>query len=292
MASRLIALVTFKNDAPVLRQCMTRLSEFADLIVGLDDGSTDGSLAIAQSFPKMQRLIRHAPGGVWNARRNLREKFEILRELKPEWIMNVDPDDVVDRRFVEQADTLLSDRSVGRYTFQEITLWNGNSHYRTDRPDWYQRAVSYSPFLVRWSPTLRYQVGTRTWWGDRMNRISLSPTLGWIKHLTKPVFLKGSKRQPWYGLGQCLFPTDYMNFTNGKFVGIEGATVNLELKKIHYHFFDLDYAIRKHLNYALTAAIKQHRLESEIPELIEWALAKLSTEGLQTAPVRPEWGVL
>lgn len=292
MTLRLVGFVTFKNDAPVLRQCLTRLSEVADTIVALDDGSSDGSLEIARSFPKIERWIQHPPGGVWNARRNLRKKLEIMRELNPQWIINVDPDDVIDRRFVEQADVLLANAQVGRYTFQEVTLWDGNTHYRTDKPEWYQRAVSYSPILFRWNPSVQWHVGTRTKTGDWINRLSHSATVGWLKQVLRPTFLKGAKRQPWYAMGQCFFPTDYMNFTNGKFIGYQGSTVNLELKKIHYHFYNLEYAAKKHLNYALTAAIKQHRLENEIPELIDWAMAKLSPAGLQLAPVRPEWGVL
>lgn len=292
MKTRIAAFVSFKNDAPVLAQCLTRLSEFADVIFCLDDGSTDGSHDIARSFKKVEHFVSHPPGGVWNGRRNLRTKYEAMMSIRPEWIMNLDPDDIVDARFAALADDLLSRQDVGRYTFQEITLWDGNTHYRTDKPDWYSRAICYTPMLIRWTPELKWSVGSTNRRKDFLNRCSHSTTLAWFKHLFKPHFLKNRKSKYGKLINECFFPSDYMNYTNGRLTGFSGEVVNLELKKIHYHYFDLHYAFRKQMTYALMTAVKQHRLESEIPDLIDWAMKRLDLDGLETSPVLPEWGVI
>ena len=68
--------------------------------------------------------------------------------------------------------------------------------------------------------------------------------------------------------------------------------MEVDLVKLHYHFADLYHAWRKHMNYALQAAIRQHRPVGEIPLIVDWASKKISENGLELAPVNPEWGAL
>lgn len=95
-------IVPIYNVAPYLRACLDSLAAqtMKEIeIVMIDDGSTDGSGAIADeyvssSFP-IFRVIHTANGGVSAARNRG------IDEARGEWIMFVDSDDWVETRFCE-----------------------------------------------------------------------------------------------------------------------------------------------------------------------------------------------
>ena len=59
---RLIALAQVKDAAWIIEKWLQRTSEYADAIVMLDDGSTDGTYEILKEHPKVIRLLRNPPG--------------------------------------------------------------------------------------------------------------------------------------------------------------------------------------------------------------------------------------
>ena len=96
-------IVPIYNVAPYLRACLDSLAAqtMKEIeIVMIDDGSTDGSGAIADeyvssSFP-IFRVIHTANGGVSAARNRG------IDEARGEWIMFVDGDDWIDADMCEQ----------------------------------------------------------------------------------------------------------------------------------------------------------------------------------------------
>ncbi len=286
----LIGAFMAKNDAKVLRFTLQRLSECCDQIVCLDDGSEDETYEVMQSFPKVVKIIRNKVGQKFDHQLNNRLLYNELTQLKPDWVVFVDPDDLIDKRFLALKDELLNKEGVGQYKFKEITLWGGRTHYRTDRPDAYMRETAYTPLLFRWNDNIKFTIAKESNWKLKLLK-SVSNNL-FIGNLKKLLPIKKSNFKKASLTKEIFFPTDYMNHTNSRIEGIEGEVIQLELQKIHYHFFDWEYACRKHINYALQAAVRQNRTLEEIPEMVNWAASRLNQDGLELAPVKEEWGVL
>jgi len=287
---KLVGALMAKNDAKVLPFTLRRLSECCDQIVCLDDGSEDDTYEVMQSFPKVVKTLRNKVGQKFDHQLNNRLLVAELTQLNPDWVVFIDPDDLIDKRFVALKDELLRKEGVGQYKFKEVTLWGGKTHYRTDKPDWYMRPTAYTPLLFRWNENIRFTIAKEVNWRAKMLKsISSNLLVGNVKRLLpiqKSNFKNGSLTK------EIFFPKDYMSHTNGKVMGIEGEVIQLELKKVHYHFFDWEYACRKHVNYALQAAIRQNRKLEEIPEMVNWSAKRLNQDGLELTPVKEEWGVL
>lgn len=289
---QLLSCVLAKNDEKVIGKCLERLSESSDGIIVLDDGSSDKTVEIIKSFGKVIHVFENPPYREWRPVKNIKMILEYVNKVKPEWFLITDSDDVLDARFAEQKHKLLSDKEVGRYHFKEITLWGTNRHYRTDRPQWYSRRRDRTPYLMRWNPEFTYLERYQEFPMNFIRFMRRQWVIGIIKrHIKYGTFAK--KRNKLEKLLYELFwPTDFMDYTNIFFQGYKGKEVELPLVRMHYHFADMDYAWRKHMNYALQSAIKQHRTPGEIPILVNWAAQKIDEEGITLEEVKPEWGAI
>ena len=75
-------------------------------VVVVDDGSTDDSLAVAQSFAAAHTEVRvlHQPNAGVSAARN-----HAIREARGEWILPVDADDKISKTYIEHAIAAIRD---------------------------------------------------------------------------------------------------------------------------------------------------------------------------------------
>lgn len=263
-ATPLIAITQVKNDAWIMTRWLQRTAEFADGIVIIDDGSTDGTYDLIRAAPKVVHVKRNKPGTPWRILANRHYLYDYARKLGAAWVCELDSDDILDVRFAAQRDELLSRPGVGRYWFQEITLWRSNQYYRVDKPNQYMRPTGCVPHLIRMNPRLRWR----------------HPTFASWKHFAYAVIKKHRLdlgKQVSIHLSLC---------------GIEGESVPIPLVKLHYHFVDWDEAWKKHLTYAVHRTIETSRPRKKVDEFVAWATSRLDETGLQLAPVKPEWEVL
>jgi len=133
---------------------------------------------------------------------------------------------------------------------------------------------------------------TSTLMGALVMRLRRSFTVGYIRRKLTVGWGTGSSSKMIRFLAAILWPADKMDYTNLQFSGYSGKEVELPLVHLHYHFVDLNRALRKHTNYALQAAVRQLRAPGEIPELVFWAYQKLDETGMVLEDVNPEWGAL
>lgn len=262
---QLVALGSFKDDEWLVDRWLQRTAEFADAIIALDDASSDRTAEILQAHPKVVQVIRLSPGHAFSIVSNINLLLKATAALQPEWMMYIDSDEIIDRRFVERKQELLSVPDVARYHFQEITLWRSSQYYRVDRPDQYARASTASPILIRYNPRLTLTRPDRGYWKAVLQGLVQHP-----RKFFSPVYMPESLA--WRNL--------------------EGRHVNLDLVKLHYHFVNWERVWKRHMTYAVLYAFQYHKKPSQVEEIVDWATKRLDETGLELAPVKPEWGVL
>lgn len=92
----LACLLPARNAEEDLPGALASIERFADVVVGLDDGSTDDTAAILDGHPLVQTLLRHPRRGGyagWNDLENRNELLAAAIELAPDWVFFLDADE-------------------------------------------------------------------------------------------------------------------------------------------------------------------------------------------------------
>ncbi|MEO8204675.1 MAG: glycosyltransferase family 2 protein [Chthoniobacterales bacterium] len=101
-------MVLCYNEHENIRRCLTRLA-WAKQVIVLDEGSTDGSHDICNSFPNVR--IEHLPSGL-----SLAEKCDMgLKKITTEWVLSLDSDYMVPEDFVKEMERLTPTDSISGY---------------------------------------------------------------------------------------------------------------------------------------------------------------------------------
>jgi glycosyltransferase involved in cell wall biosynthesis len=108
-----------------------------DGIIGLDDGSTDGSGEFVAQQPSVLELLREPPSDphVFNDSLNHRRLVQAAWRHRPDWLIGIDADERLERDFRRRAL-----REIARATKQGCPavsvvvreLWNAPDTYRVD----------------------------------------------------------------------------------------------------------------------------------------------------------------
>ena len=129
---RLIAAYRVKNAEAFLQASLDASARFADGIVVLDDGSTDGTRALCERHPAVLRYeYQELP---FHERRDRNRVLAMAAEQGADWILSVDADEVfeMDR---ERAQRLmrLADPHVKVLGFHWYTFWEpSHTYFRAD----------------------------------------------------------------------------------------------------------------------------------------------------------------
>lgn len=127
------AMVVGFNEAHLLETCLTSLS-FCDEIIYTDLGSYDSSLEIAEQYASKIFKRPIAPSGEYI-------QSEIVQYTKNDWIICIDPDEVIDPDLAEdvirQFNSLTGNNRIGavlvnwQFYFKKHklsgTIWGGNN---------------------------------------------------------------------------------------------------------------------------------------------------------------------
>jgi len=135
--ARLVAIFSAYNEATYLPSFFENLAPLVDAIVGLDDGSTDGSGELMERAPSITKLLRRPVRDPheWNESLNRQLLREAAFELGADWILGIDVDERLERGFRERADAAI-DRAkssgVRGYAIRACELWDAPDQYRCD----------------------------------------------------------------------------------------------------------------------------------------------------------------
>lgn len=260
---RLVALSRSQNGEWILSKWLERTCKFVDAIIMIDHGSTDRSVEILKSCPKVIQILQNPLDEPMQLMRDRNRLLKAAKKIGAEWVMILDIDEIMDVRFASRLNDILSQPDIGRIFFKEITLWRSNKFYRVDRPGMYNRDITTNQ-IIRLNSRLSWKLQRKHTLPYRVMK-----------------FFTTGKYEP--------APLSGYESLNG----IKGKTIAIpDLVKIHYHFTDWDRAWRAHVFYGVREAIQFKKSLNQAPEIAKWASDRLDETGLKLVPVKPEWGVL
>lgn len=175
---RLLALTPFRNEMRFLPGLLRTLEGQVDGIVGLDDGSSDGSGEFVRNHPLVLDVIRAEPGQHGeNEDNRLHETLtRAAWAFEPDWLLGIDADERLEKRFRRVAERGVRDaQSQGANAiwvpFRE--MWRPHA-YRVDGV-WGQKRKAC---LFRASPGHLFdQRRLHGWWASMDQDHSLWPGL-------------------------------------------------------------------------------------------------------------------
>ncbi len=178
-------LLPARNCADDLPGWFESVARFADAVVALDDGSTDGTRAILAGHPLVRRLlvnpVRASYAG-WDDGANRARLLDAAAELSPSWIVSLDADERIPaddaaalRRFLRTG----ADRSCA-YLLTRYRMAGDLDHFDAGRPFLVGRVFAFAP-------------------GQRMPRERLHfvpippsiPSAGWVRTTVRVQHLAG-----------------------------------------------------------------------------------------------------
>jgi peptidoglycan/xylan/chitin deacetylase (PgdA/CDA1 family)/glycosyltransferase involved in cell wall biosynthesis len=163
---QLACLLPVRNGEADLPGYFESVRGFADTILALDDGSTDGTRELLESEPLVSVVLgnpRRPDFRGWDDAGNRNRLLEAAEQLEPHWIISLDADERIGadegaalRRFVE------SDAIRGyAYGFRVFRMWEDLEHY-TQSGLWVYRLFSGGPGLSFPSKRLHFVPVPRT----------------------------------------------------------------------------------------------------------------------------------
>ncbi len=128
---KLAAILRIKDNILTIDECMSKLSEIADDIVIVDNGSTDGTLEAYAKYPKITRIL-HTVG--FDEGRDKVMAHEEAKKLDPDWIVWIDADEIFEDHFTREVVENYMRSRRNRIVFRMCNFWLDRVLCRCDGP--------------------------------------------------------------------------------------------------------------------------------------------------------------
>lgn len=149
---KLTLSMIMKNEANrYLEKVLEEHRHYIDEAVIIDDGSTDNSVDLCRKILRgiPYQIIQNPVSKFQNEVELRKQQWEETVQTNPEWILNLDADEMFERKFKEKVQDLICNPDVDLYFFRLYDFWDDN-HYREDK--YWQAHSIYRPFLIRYRP--------------------------------------------------------------------------------------------------------------------------------------------
>jgi len=194
---KVVALLTFRDEAPFLPAWLDSASRFVDDIVALDDRSIDGGgLLVEAAGGTVLRAEGRTNAEGFSARRQV--LLELGREVGGTHFLCLDADEVLSDPFIRNGRSLLASLEPGTsLAVEQINLWHSTTHYR--RGWGYRRPLA---LVFRDAAALAYEFAaiheSRIPRPAEMARRNLPAAQAAIVHLQFVAWHRAQAKQAWY----------------------------------------------------------------------------------------------
>lgn len=150
-----LSMIVRNEEHRYLRQALETHRPWIDRAVIIDDGSTDSTVALCREMLEgIPLTLIVNPDSLFADEVNLRkQQWETTVATGPEWILNLDADEILTTDFGIVRNQLLGGTEDAIY-FRLFDMWS-KTHYRDD--EYWQAHAYYRPFLVRYRPEWSYE---------------------------------------------------------------------------------------------------------------------------------------
>lgn len=229
---KLIALLPVKNEEWILPTYLSTMCEIADLIIAIDDGSTDDS-----------RLLIEQAGGVvyendvknnigWSEHHIRERLLDLGREHGGTHFICLDADESFTTNFITHSRKLIPAMNPGqKLSMHWLALWKSTYFYRDDSSVW---SNNYKDFVFCDDGVSRYEyaflgVGRTPGQNNESTLIKLdSETYGGVLHFQFSCWSRFQMKQAWYRCSELINASDSVVGINDKYkITLEDSSASL-----------------------------------------------------------------
>ncbi|MFJ5714169.1 glycosyltransferase family 2 protein [Neobacillus sp. NPDC093127] len=150
-----LSMVVKNESVRYLKQVLKEHRNYIDEAVIIDDGSTDDTvdacLELLKGIPV--HIVENKTSKFANEIELRKQQWEETLKTNPDWILNLDADEMFEPKFVFEVQKLLEQEDVDVFHFRLYDFWN-DTHYREDR--FWRSHLTYRPFLARFREHFDY----------------------------------------------------------------------------------------------------------------------------------------
>lgn len=150
-----LSMVIRNTDGRYLERVLTGLKGHIDDAVIIDDASDDHTVKLYEYLLEdiPHRIIRNDKKMFANESELRKTQWIETIKTNPDWILNLDADEVIEPVFWNHADEMTADPQYDAYGFRLYDMWN-DQEYREDR--FWESHKSSRMFLLRYRPEYPY----------------------------------------------------------------------------------------------------------------------------------------
>lgn len=144
-----VAMLRIRNEARWIAEVIESVAPLCDRVFVMDDHSTDNTAEICARYPMVE--VFPSPFQGLNEARDKNWLYDrILERCRPEWILCVDGDEVLEAGGGEQLRAICAAGDADAYRLKIAFLWNDPQTVRVDRIyDFFYRPSLFKPFYPR-----------------------------------------------------------------------------------------------------------------------------------------------
>ena len=146
---KIVAMYRLKNEERWIEKSLDAASSICDSIVVIDNGSTDNTVKICKSFPKVVE-VRNQHSLPFDDTRDKNTLLQMALERDPDYVLTLDGDEIlqVDAKdlFFEELTILYPEKAI--FEFEFLYMWDKPDQYRYDGSysmEWFGRLLKISP---------------------------------------------------------------------------------------------------------------------------------------------------